>query len=137
SVENPAGDKRVCAPHISCMPDCLFPWNPNNLLSDKYVAISHIARYFSKIRVRHCPCLLVPVPPSRRTGVYQEASRQRSPSRHDADHSIVCATPRLYPCVTSDNGVYVPKGLPIRLLVPRPEWSQSFGSPQTAARAAN
>src|SRR5215467_8580067 len=33
-------------------------------------------------------------PPSRRAGVSQEASRQRSPSRRGADHSRVRATPR-------------------------------------------
>jgi hypothetical protein len=81
---------------------------PNNVLSDKDVARSNIAGYYANMRVRHCPCPPVPLPPSRRTGVYQEASRQLAPSRLGADHSIVRAAPRLYPpCATSDNPAYV------------------------------
>src|SRR5262245_22855461 len=61
---------------------------PNNLLSDTDVAISNIAGYCAKIRVSNCPCPPVPLPPSRRTGVYQEESLQLSPYRPGAYHSI-------------------------------------------------
>src|SRR5262249_24316269 len=72
----------------------VFAWleQPNNVLSDTDVALSNIAGYCAKTRVTNSPCPPVPLPPSRHTGVSQEASRQRSPSRPGADHSIVRRT---------------------------------------------
>src|SRR4030095_9590949 len=64
----------------------------NNLLSDKYVAISNITGYYAKNSGEELPLPTDPTPPSRRTGVYQEESRQLSPSRPGADHSIVRQT---------------------------------------------
>src|SRR5262249_3217352 len=40
-------------------------------------------------RVRHGPCPPVPLPPARRTGVSQDASRPRSPSRGGAHHKYL------------------------------------------------
>jgi hypothetical protein len=92
---------RPCTPLVT---------SPNNVLSDKDIAISNIAGYCAKMRVRNCPCPPVPLPPSRRTRVYQEASQQLSPFRLGAAHSIVRAAPRRYPCITSDKAHYVNLG---------------------------
>jgi hypothetical protein len=61
-------------------------------LSDTDVAISTIAGYYANNAGEELPLPTDSTPLSRRTGVYQEASRQLPPSRPGADHSIVRQT---------------------------------------------
>jgi hypothetical protein len=67
---------------------------PNNLLSDKYVAISNIAGYYANMRVRNFPYPLVPLPPKTHGSVSGSVTKTVTLQR-GADHSIVCTAPRL------------------------------------------
>src|SRR5215510_1251260 len=74
----------ILLPHSS---RCAQP--PNNLLSDKDVAISNIAGYCDKSRVRNCPCPLVPLLSFKTHGSVSGRVSAADTSRPGAYHSIV------------------------------------------------
>ena len=78
--------RRWCGHEESCVVVPLFTWKPNNLLSDKDVAISNIAGYCANIRVRHCPCPPVPLPQDAR-----ECIRKRHDNCHQPDVVLIIA----------------------------------------------